>query len=267
MAHRRLQLIGFGGRRLTRRAFALGAAAATVPLAGGAQAFGELGAFNPRTLLTGTREPDRRRKSASSHWSLEVVRRTSAPARLSPSSVRADAKELLAEPFAVWAGARAPEPLTQRELAGLRRFLAMGGVLLVDEHEPNAGEFLKGAKEELGRVLPDGSPIAIGDENVVFRSFYLLRRATGRVQKEVKLEAIVRGGMVQVIFSPNDLLGALAREAGGVHPFEVVPGGETQREQARRLAVNIAMYVLCSNYKDDQVHAPFLMRRRGSENK
>jgi hypothetical protein len=31
-----------------------------------------------------------------------------------------------------------------------------------------------------------------------------------------------------------------------------------------RLAVNIAMYVLCSNYKDDQVHAPFLMRRRAS---
>jgi hypothetical protein len=26
--------------------------------------------------------------------------------------------------------------------------------------------------------------------------------------------------------------------------------------------VNIAMYVLCTNYKDDQVHAPFLMRRR-----
>ena len=24
----------------------------------------------------------------------------------------------------------------------------------------------------------------------------------------------------------------------------------------------LAMYVLCSNYKDDQVHAPFLMRRR-----
>ena len=34
-----------------------------------------------------------------------------------------------------------------------------------------------------------------------------------------------------------------------------------QREHAIRLAVNIAMYVLCSNYKDDQVHAPFLMRR------
>jgi hypothetical protein len=41
-----------------------------------------------------------------------------------------------------------------------------------------------------------------------------------------------------------------------------VPGGEPQREQAIRLAINIAMYVLCSNYKDDQVHAQFLMRRR-----
>jgi hypothetical protein len=33
-------------------------------------------------------------------------------------------------------------------------------------------------------------------------------------------------------------------------------------EHAIRLAVNIAMYVLCSNYKDDQVHAPLLDHRR-----
>ncbi len=257
MAHRRLQL--------TRRALVALGGATALGLPGEAGAFGEQGAFNPRMLLAGTREIDRRRKSAAARWSVEVVRRTSAPARLSPTTVRADAKELVAEPFVVWSGGKAPEPLTQRELQGLRRFLGMGGVLLCDELEPNEGAFLEGVKEELARVLPDGSPIAIGDENVVFRSFYLLRRATGRVQKEAKLEAIIRGGMVQVVLSPNDLLGALAREAGGVHPFEVVPGGEAQREQAVRLAVNIAMYVLCSNYKDDQVHAPFLMRRRGSE--
>ena len=55
------------------------------------------------------------------------------------------------------------------------------------------------------------------------------------------------------------------RYAAGVRPLQVVPGGELQREHATRLAVNVAMYVLCSNYKDDQVHAPFLMRRRSSE--
>ena len=68
-----------------------------------------------------------------------------------------------------------------------------------------------------------------------------------------------------MIFSKHDLLGALARGAGDVHPLNVTPGGEIQRQHAIRLAVNIAMYVLCSNYKDDQVHAPFLMRRRGPE--
>lgn len=250
---------------LTRRALGLGAAACLLAPRREAWAFGEDGAFNPRVLLTGTRELERRRRSALARWSQEVVRRTSAPARLAPSTVRADAGELLGEPFAVWSGSKAPEPLTQREVTGLRRFLALGGVLLVDEQDPPVGEFLRGAKEQLARVLPDGSPISIGDENVVFRSFYLLRKAAGRLQKESKLEAIVRAGMVQVLYSPNDLLGALAREPGGGHPFEVSPGGETQREQAVRLAVNVAMYVLCSNYKDDQVHAPFLMRRRGSE--
>jgi hypothetical protein len=65
-----------------------------------------------------------------------------------------------------------------------------------------------------------------------------------------------------VIFSSHDLGGALARGPSGVWEQPVVPGGDAQRERAIRLAVNIAMYVLCSNYKDDQVHAPFIMRRR-----
>ena len=251
--------------RLTRRELGGAALAFVCGVSERASAFGEEGAFNPRLLITGTRELERRRRSAPGRWALEVVRRTSAPARLSPSTVRADAPELFAEPFAVWAGAKAPEPLTQREVTGLRRFLALGGILFVDDLEPSDGSFVKGAKEQIARVLPDGSPIAIGEDNVVFRSFYLLRKATGRVQKESKLEAIVRGGMAQVLFSSNDLLGALARDPGGVHPFEPSPGGEAQREQAIRLAVNLAMFVLCSNYKDDQVHAPFLMRRRGSE--
>ena len=253
------------GPRLSRRALGLGAAASMLGAQGAAHAFGDEGAFHPRQLLTGTRTPDKRRRSAGARWALEVVNRTSSPARLAPGTVRADGPQLLAEPFAVWSGARAPEPLTTREIGWLRRYLGMGGIVLVDDEDPNEGAFLRGAKEELARVLPDGSPISIGDENVVFRSFYLLRRATGRLQKSPKLEAIVRGGVTQVIFSPNDLLGALARDAGATHPFEVVPGGEAQREQEVRLAVNVAMFVLCSNYKDDQVHAPFLMRRRGSE--
>jgi len=244
---------------------ALSAAAVAALLPREAWAFGEEGAFNPRILLTGTARWEGVRTSAPGRWSEELVRRTSAPARLSPTTVRADNPALLAEPFAIWGGEDAPPPLTERETLGLRRFLALGGVLLVDDFAPESGAFGKAARREIAKVLPDGSAIPIGTESVLFRSFYLLRRAVGRIEGPPKLEAILRGGIPQVVFSSHDLLGALARSASGTHPLVVVPDGEVQRELASRLAVNVAMFVLCSNYKDDQVHAPFLMRRRATE--
>ena len=142
--------------------------------------------------------------------------------------------------------------------------MLLGGIVFVDDYDPSTSAFTQRAKREIARVLPDQTPIAIGPENVVFRSFYLLRRAAGRVAGPAKLEAIVRGGAAQIVFSRHDLLGALATGAGGVAAMGMEGGGEGQREEAIRLAVNVAMYVLCSNYKDDQVHAPFLMRRRAA---
>ncbi|MBV9945319.1 MAG: DUF4159 domain-containing protein, partial [Myxococcales bacterium] len=157
-------------------------------------------------------------------------------------------------------------PLTGAEIAGLRRFFALGGILLVDDAAPDAkgdpGPFGRAARRELARVIPDAIPVPLATDHVVFRTFYLLRRAEGRLEGPPSLDAIVRGGQAQVLFSEHDLGGALARGAAGGWEAAVLPGGEVQREHAVRLAVNIAMYVLCSNYKDDQVHAPFLMRRR-----
>jgi hypothetical protein len=230
-----------------------------------ALAFGEEGAFNPRVLLTGTARWEGVRTTAPARWSAELTIRTSAPARQAPGTVRADDPLLLAEPFAMWGGEGDVPPLTEREVSGLRRFVALGGVLFVDDFAPESGAFSRAARRELGRVLPEGSPISIGPENVVFKSFYLIRRAVGRVEGPPRLEAIVRGGVPQVIFSAHDLCGALARGASGTHPIQVTPGGEMQRERAVRLAVNIAMYVLCSTYKDDLVHESFLKRRRTVE--
>ena len=45
------------------------------------------------------------------------------------------------------------------------------------------------------------------------------------------------------------------------HP-DVRPGGENQREMAFRLGINLVMYALCVNYKADQVHVPFILKRR-----
>lgn len=230
-----------------------------------ASAFGDVGGFDPRVLLTGN-QTGPARATAPAMWSWELIQRTSAPARLRPTLVRADDPTIVDAPFLFWSGDAEVTPLTSGEIAGLRRFFALGGVMLVDDAAAGArGEpsgFGRTARHEIARVLPDGAPIAIGTDHVVFRTFYLLRRALGRVEGTPSLEAVVRGGQAQVLFSEHDIGGALARSASGIWEQPVVPGGDAQREQAIRLAVNIAMYVLCSNYKDDQVHAPFLMRRR-----
>jgi hypothetical protein len=230
-----------------------------------ARAFGDIGAFDPRILKTGGQD-GAARPNAPSRWAWELMQRTSAPARLRPTVVRADEPALFDAPFLYWSGDAPVAALTSGEIAGLRRFFALGGMVFVDDAgvgsdgEPSA--FGRTARQQLARVLPDAAPIALNDDHVIYRTFYLLRRPEGRVAGKRTLEAIVRGGAISVLFSSHDVGGALARGPTGVWEHAVVPGGDAQRERAIRLAVNIAMYVLCSNYKDDQVHAPFLMRRR-----
>jgi hypothetical protein len=230
-----------------------------------ARAFGDVGAFDPRVLLVGS-ATDAARPGAPAHWATELESRTSAPVRHRPLRVRADEPTLTDEPFVYWSGDAAVSPLTADEVSGLRRFLSLGGVMLVDDaaagEDGTPSAFGRTTRTEIARVLPDAAPISLGTDHVIFRSFYLLRRAEGRVLGPRNLEAVVHGGKAAVVWTENDLGGALAKGATGGWLLPAVPGGEPQREQAIRLAINIAMYVLCSNYKDDQVHAPFLMRRR-----
>jgi len=260
----RIATVGRGLRGSTAIA-ALAVAVVALALPRPARAFGERGAFDPRILLAGgiTRAAH---LSAPARWSFELQQRTSAPARATPSVVRADEPAIVDAPFVYWSGDQSVSDLTSSEIAGLRRFFALGGVMLVDDAAVGAdgtpSAFGRTARQQIGRVLPDSTPIPLGTEHVIFGTFYLLGRAEGRVLGPKTLDAIVRGGAVQVLFAESDLGGALARGATGIWEEPVVPGGDVQREHAVRLAVNIAMYVLCSNYKDDQVHAPFLMRRR-----
>jgi hypothetical protein len=252
-------------KRLPSIVVALLALALLASLPRVARAFGEQGGFDPRVLVAGG-VTGAARPTAPARWSWELIQRTSAPAKQRPGTVRADDPAIVEEPFLYFSGDGALTPFTSAEIAGLRRFFSLGGIMLVDdagastEGEPSA--FGRTARQQIARVLPDATPIQIGSEHVVFRTFYLLRRAEGRVAGQKSIDAIVRGGQAQVLFTSHDLGGALARGPTGVWEHPVIPGGDTQRERAIRLAVNVAMYVLCSNYKDDQVHAPFLMRRR-----
>ncbi len=247
--------------RMKKRQLLAGALAACAPRA--AMAFGQDGAFHARALRTsGQSDGLGVRETALAHWGWELVRRTSSPARLHPSQVQADAPSLLHEPFCVWAGAKAVGPLSSPERRQLTTFFQLGGVLLVDESEPERGEFLASARDELKRVLPSSPVVELPRSHVLFKSYYLVEHPPSRVSvAPVELGGMFRGRQVQVLFSNHDLLGALAR-TGDTWALPMA-GGSEARQWAVRLCVNVAMYVLCSDYKDDQVHAQELMRRRG----
>ena len=73
----------------------------------------------------------------------------------------------------------------------------------------------------------------------------------------------VNDGVSSVIIGANEWAGAWAEDQNGDALFSVVPGGEEQRETARRFGINLAMYALTGNYKTDQVHVPALLERLG----
>jgi hypothetical protein len=256
---------GSGALRGSRRSclLALGASVGAAVVTTPAHAFGDSGAFHPRLLRTRDDEDVAAVKQALGRWSYELTARTSAPARLAVDVVDPSSLELLNEPLLVWAGEREPASLSKLAVRRLREFLGLGGTLIVDGRGASAGAFVAGVKTELGRVVPEAAPVVLPKSHVLFKSFYLLSGPVGRAPVSGVVEGYALGKSTQILVFQCDLLGALTPGPGGQgFAFPVTPGGSGQREQAIRFAVNLGMYVLCSDYKDDQVHAPFLMRRR-----
>ncbi|MBN1608835.1 MAG: DUF4159 domain-containing protein [Polyangiaceae bacterium] len=247
--------------RLTRRALLGGALCAVFGATGVARAFGRSTAFHARLLKAGGVVCDALRATGSARWAWEVARRTSALARLRPETITLETRRLVDEPFIVWAGRGDLLPLSRGELAALDTYVRLGGFVIVDDSDPERGAFTRAVKRELCRVLPDFAPISLPAGHVIYKAYYLVDRPIGRIMGPDHVEAIVRGGLAQVVFLAHDLLGALARGRDD-WAFSTVPAGRAQRERAIRMAVNLGMYALCSDYKDDQVHASWLMRHR-----
>lgn len=149
------------------------------------------------------------------------------------------------------------------EIAALRRYLSYGGFLLLDDSSATkGGAFERSAKAFLAAIIPGAQLTPVARTHVIYKSFYLLDGPSGRTNTMPDLLGVELGGRLAVAYSGNDLLGALARDSLGTWEFEVTPGGESQRERAIRLGVNLVMYTMCLDYKEDQVHIPFIMKRR-----
>src|SRR5262249_17973895 len=90
------------------------------------------------------------------------------------------------------------------------------------------------------------------------KSFYLLSDMPGRWQGgKIWIEAgagRVNDGVTTIIIGANDYAAAWAVDRHGRGLLPVTPDGETQREMAYRVGVNIVMHALTGNYKDDGSH-------------
>lgn len=195
----------------------------------------------------------------------EVDKRTSITVDLTPKAVRLGDKSLHETPFLYLAGDREFPMPSPDELSRLRRFLTFGGFLLIDSAEGRSDGAFDGSVRELVANLfpsPETGLTIVDRKHVVYKSFYLLDQPMGRVSVSSALEGIVREDRLFLAYTKNDMGGAWSRDDFGNWEFQCQPGGERQRELSFRMGINIIMYALCLDYKADQVHVDFIMRRR-----
>jgi hypothetical protein len=251
---------------LTRREL-LASAAAGLALARARRAFaiGPASKFRFGQLALGTAMTWNPRPSALRRMAWEIEKRTSIDVELEPAVVAPTSDTLHETPFLYLAGERAFELPSAAGIEALRRFLTFGGFLLIDSAEGTADGAFDGAVRKLMSAIfaaPGKGLEIIPTDHVVYKSFYLLDKPLGRLAVAPALEGVIRDGRLVCAYIANDLGGAWARDDFGNYDFQCEPGGEKQRELAFRMGVNLVMYALCLDYKADQVHVPFIMKRR-----
>ncbi len=192
----------------------------------------------------------------------ELVRRTSVEAAAARHEVNLTDRDLFSYPFLYMAGKYDFEPFTQEEMAILRRFLSYGGFLLADDAlgQPGYG-FDKSLRREMKRLFPEKEFRRLPSGHAALRSYYLLRKIGGMRMVHPYLEGINIGNATPVIYCHNNLGGAWERDQVGNWVNRCTPGGEEQRREAFHLGINLILYAMTENYKEDLIHVPFIRRR------
>ncbi len=195
----------------------------------------------------------------------EIDKRTSVDVAPDAVSVNLASEDRLRSFPLLWLPAERPlPPLSDVEVERLRRHLQSGGTLVVDNLEGRAGPVAESIRALAKRLFPEQKLEPVPLDHVLHKSFYLVGAPVGRVTHAAQFEAVFFDGRAVLIVSPNDITGALGRDPLGQWENPVEPGGERQRELATRAGLNLVLYVLCLDYKTDQVHVPFLLRRRAA---
>jgi len=192
----------------------------------------------------------------------ELMKRTSIEGRMESRSADPASPDLFQTPFSLWSCEGEVASLSDAQLKNLRRFLSLGGFLFIDDSSATpGGPFDRSVRAALSALFPERKLVTVPRDHVIYKTFFLVDPPAGRVLVR-SLEGIAIGERLAVVYSSNDLLGALSKDLYGNWELACEPGGEMQREAACRMGINIVFYAMCQDYKNDRVHLPFILRRR-----
>jgi len=252
----------------TRRAFLRASSTAllgTGLYAPGARALGEGGQVGVGLLDLAADSDDAKEGIRRILW--ETEKRTSIDTRREVARVSIAGDQLFRHPLVVLSGRGEFNPPSTADAQRLALFLRYGGLLYIDGSDEDAA-FWQSVDKTLAAVdLSTKRATAtvtkkLPREHVIYKSFFLLPRVVGRADTPDHVYAYTaEGASGQVLMTRCAVLEALARDKVGSWRFDCAPGGGAQREQAIRFGVNLLMYATCSDYKADQVHIPFILKK------
>jgi hypothetical protein len=152
--------------------------------------------------------------------------------------------------------------LSRKEIKNLKNYLSFGGLLFIDSADDELNGFFNKSVENLIEKLYPRKKLKIAPkDHVIYRTFNLLDKPYGRLNISSSFYIIEEDNRVEVLYSKNDIIGALTVDNFSNWKYPVLEGSKT-REMAYRTGVNIIMYATCLAYKADQVHIDYLLKNR-----
>lgn len=212
--------------------------------------------------ITGNRALDQVSESGLKMLVAMLQQRTSINS-IAVAGVNPERDELRIFPFIYWPLQAGTAPLSEAAIHQVNDYLQHGGMILFDTREGSDSGNLNLRQMLGGLNLPP--LVALPNNHVLKRSFYLLQDTPGRYTGGTlwiePAQSSAFDGVATVLIGSHDWAGAWAAGRDGAPLYAAVPGGEDQREYAYRFGINLVIYALTGNYKEDQLHAQALLDR------
>ncbi len=175
-------------------------------------------------------------------------------------------------PMIYYAVPREARPFSAREAERVNDYLRAGGAFIVDTRDAAPGRDVSTNLQTLLTGI-DAPPLQPAPSNhVLTKSYYLIKSFPGRLNGRLWIEGGAVGrdtrrgdGVSGLFIGGSDWAGAWAIDSNTGRPLLTMEGGDAGREMAYRFGINLVMYILTGNYKEDQVHIPDLLDRLGRD--